>query len=206
MALGGVIGGILGSAVGGPLGASIGTGAGQLIQGAIQKKKAQGMSPSPVDVGRQKLLNDLYRMQQARKTGTAYNPQIAAGKQMAKSLSKNAFAAGGPVNQGMYSNLMSQTMNNITQQSAQDVLQGYGLIDKSVEQAEKRKFDITSLEQTKKESDAAQNEKAGFQNLAAGLMPKGQFTNPYDQGVTKKKKKNAAGEIIETEEEEETQG
>jgi hypothetical protein len=199
MALGGVIGGILGSAVGGPLGASIGTGAGQLIQGAIQKKKAQGMSPSPVDVGRQKLLNDLYRMQQARKTGTAYNPQIAAGKQMAKSLSKNAFAAGGPVNQGMYSNLMSQTMNNITQQSTQDVLQGYGLIDKSVEQAEKRKFDITSLAQTKMEADAAQNQKAGFQNLAAGLMPKGQFTNPYDQDVRKKKKKNADVDLTEQE-------
>jgi hypothetical protein len=219
MALGGVIGGILGSAVGGPLGASIGTGLGQTVQGAIQKKKAQGMSPSPVDVGRQKLLNDLYRMQQARKTGTAYNPQIAAGKQMAKSLSKNAFAAGGPVNQGMYSNLMSQTMNNITQQSSQDVLQGYGLIDKSVEQAEKRKFDITSLEQTKKESDAAENEKAGFQNLAAGLQPKGDYkynaeTDSYEQGPGqkiqdilnpgKKKKKNAAGEIIETEEEETT--
>ena len=204
MALGGVIGGILGSAVGGPLGASIGTGAGQLIQGTIQKKKAKSMLPSPEDVGERALLNTLRRRQQAITTGTAYNPQMAAGRQMAKSLSKNAFAAGGPVNQGMYSNLMSQTMNNITQQSTQDVLQGYGLIDKSVEQAEKRKFDITSLEQTKKESDAAQNEKAGFQNLAAGLMPKGQFTNPYDQGVTKKKKKNAAGEIIETEEEETT--
>jgi hypothetical protein len=217
MALGGVIGGILGSAVGGPLGASIGTGLGQTIQGAIQKKKAQGMAPSPVDVGRQKLLNDLYRMQQARKTGTAYNPQIAAGKQMAKSLSKNAFAAGGPVNQGIYSNLVSQTMNTIAQQSAQDVLQGYGLIDKSVEQAEKRKFDVTSLEQTKMEADAAENEKAGFQNLAAGLQPKGDYkynpeTDSYEQGPGqkiqdiltpgKKKKKNAAGEIIETEEEE----
>jgi len=195
MALGGVIGGILGSAVGGPLGASIGTGLGQTLQGAIQKKKAQGMSPSPVDVGRQKLLNDLYRMQQARKTGTAYNPQIAAGKQMAKSLSKNAFAAGGPVNQGMY----SQTMNNIAQQSAQDVLQGYGLIDKSVEQAEKRKFDITSLAQTKMEADSAQNEKAGFGNFATGLMPKGQFTNPYDQGTPKKKKKNADTDLTEQE-------
>jgi hypothetical protein len=104
-------------------------------------------------------------------------------------------------------------MNNITQQSAQDVLQGYGLIDKSVEQAEKRKFDVTSLEQTKKESDAAENEKAGFQNLAAGLMPKGEYTyNEPGEKIQdilnpgKKKKKNATDEIIETEEEEETEG
>ena len=65
MALGGTIGGILGAAVGSivpgvgtTIGASLGAGAGQLIQGAAQKKKAQGMSPSPVDVGRQKLLID----------------------------------------------------------------------------------------------------------------------------------------------------
>lgn len=212
MAIGGTIGGILGATVGSvipgvgtTIGASVGTGLGQLIQGGIQKKKAQAMAPSPVDVGRQKLLNELYRMQQARKTGTAYNPQITAGKQMAKSLAKSSFNAGGPVNQGLYSNLMSQTMNNITQQSAQDVLQGYGLIDKSVEQAEKRKFDLQSLAQTKVEADAAQNQKAGFQNLASGLMPKGEFSNPYDQSSLKKKKKSAIDEVIETEEEE-TQG
>ena len=169
MALGGVIGGILGSAVGGPLGASIGTGLGQIAQGAIQKKQAQGMSPSSVDVGRQKLLLDLYRMQQAKKTGTAYNPQITAGKQMAKSFMKNSLYAGGMPNQGAYSGLLEQTMNNIAAQSAQDVTQNYGLIDKSVEQTEKRAFDIQSLEQTKKEVDSATNEKAGFQNLAAGL-------------------------------------
>jgi hypothetical protein len=169
MALGGVIGGILGSAVGGPLGASIGTGLGQAAQGAFQKKQGQAMSPSPVDVGRQKLLLDLYRMQQAKKTGTAYNPQITAGKQMAKSFMKNSFNAGGQVNQGAYSGLLEQTMNNIAAQSAQDVTQNYALIDKSVEQTEKRNFDIQSLKQTKKEADSALNEKAGMQNLGPGL-------------------------------------
>ena len=182
--IGGTIGGILGAAagtfvapgLGTAAGASLGTGIGQLIEGGTQKKKAKGMAPSPVDVGRQKLLNDLYRMQQAKKTGTAYNPQIVAGHQMAKAMQRNAFAAGGPVNQGIYSNLVSQTMNTIAQQSAQDVLQGYGLIDKSVEQAEKRKFDLTSLAQTKTEADSALNLKDSGQNLAAALQPQGDFT------------------------------
>jgi hypothetical protein len=219
MALGGVIGGILGSAVGGPLGASIGTGAGQLIQGAIQKKKAKSMLPSPEDVGERALLNTLRRRQQAITTGTAYNPQMAAGRQMAKSLSKNAFAAGGPVNQGMYSNLMSQTMNNITQQSGQE-LQNLGQQGQLVKDMANRKADLTLLQRNEMMADAAQNEKAGFQNLAAGLQPKGDYkynpeTDSYEQGPGqkiqdiltpgKKKKKNAAGEIIETEEEE-TQG
>lgn len=194
MALGGVIGGILGSAVGGPLGASIGTGLGQIAQGAIQKKQAQGMSPSPVDVGRQKLLLDLYRMQQAKKTGTAYNPQITAGKQMAKSFMKNSFNAGGMPNQGAYSALLGQTMGNIAAQSAEDITRNYGLIDKSVEQTEKRAFDIQSLEQTKKEAESATNEKAGFQNLAAGLNSGSKIQDILFPG--KKKKVDANGNPI----------
>jgi len=191
MALGGTIGGILGAAAGTVLlpglgtaaGASLGTGLGQSIQGAFQKKQAQAMSPSSVDVGRQKLLNDLYRMQQAKKTGTAYNPQITAGKQMAKSFMKNSLYAGGMPNQGAYSGLLGQTMNNISAQAAQDITQNYGLIDKSVDQTEKRAFDVQSLKQTKKESDSALNEQAGFQNLATALQPKGDFKY-NEQGET----------------------
>jgi hypothetical protein len=206
MALGGTIGGILGAAVGSivpgvgtTIGASLGTGAGQLIQGAAQKKKAQGMSPSPVDVGRQKLLLDLYRMQQAKKTGTAYNPQITAGKQMAKSFMKNSLYAGGMPNQGAYNALIGQTMGNIAAQSAQDVTQNYALIDKSVDQTEKRKFDLASLAQTKVEADSARNLSSGTSNFFAGLDPKGNFSNPYDQSTTKKKKKGVTGLEIEEE-------
>lgn len=194
MALGGVIGGILGSVVGGPAGASIGSGLGQVAQAAFQKKQAQGMSPSPVDVGRQKLLLDLYRMQQAKKTGTAYNPQITAGKQMAKSFMKNSLYAGGMPNQGAYSGLLEQTMNNIAAQSAKDITENYALIDKSVEQTEKRDFDIQSLEQTKKEADSATNEKAGFQNLAAGLNAGSKIQDILFPG--KKKKVDANGNPI----------
>ena len=206
MALGGTIGGILGAAVGSivpgvgtTIGASLGAGAGQLIQGAAQKKKAQVMSPSPVDVGRQKLLLDLYRMQQAKKTGTAYNPQITAGKQMAKSFMKNSLYAGGMPNQGAYNALIGQTMGNIAAQSAQDVTQNYALIDKSVDQTEKRKFDLASLAQTKVEADSARNLSSGTSNFFAGLDPKGNFSNPYDQSTTKKKKKGVNGLEIEEE-------
>lgn len=198
MALGGVIGGILGSVVAGPAGASVGAGLGQIAESAIQKKQAKGMSPSPVDVGRQKLLLDLYRMQQAKKTGTAYNPQITAGKQMAKSFMKNSFNAGGMPNQGAYSGLLEQTMNNIAAQSAQDITQNYSLIDKSVDQTEKRAFDVQSLEQTKKEADAAKNEKSGFQNLTAGLNSGSKIQDILFPGRKKKKTTDNLG----TEEEE----
>ena len=213
MALGGVIGGILGSAVGGPLGASIGTGLGQTIQGAIQKKKAKAMSPSPEDVGERSLLNTLRRRQQALATGTAYNPQVVAGQQMAKSLARNAFAAGGPVNQGMYSNLMSQTMGNIAQQTSQDIAQNLAQTGQLTTQMANRKADLTLLQRNEMMANAAENEKAGFQNLATGLMPKGNFvynpeTNSYEeqqsgfkiQDILKKKPKKTGETEVETDE------
>jgi hypothetical protein len=175
MALGGVIGGILGSAVGGPLGASIGTGLGQTIQGAVQKKKAQAMLPPPEDVGERALLNTLRRRQQALSTGTAYNPQITAGKQMAKSFAKNSFNAGGPVNMGAYSGLMSQTLGNITQQTSQDMAQNLNQQGQVVKDMANRKADLTLLQRNEMKADSAQNEQAGFQNLATGLMPKGDY-------------------------------
>lgn len=193
MALGGVIGGILGSAVGGPLGASIGTGLGQTIQGAFQKKKAKGMLPSPEDVGERALLNTLRRRQQALSTGTAYNPQIVAGQQMAKAMQRNAFAAGGPVNQGMYSGLMSQTLGNIAQQTSQDIAQTLAQQGQLTTQMANRKADLTLLQRNEMMADAAENQKAGFQNLAAGLMPKGEFTyNELGETPEEARKRKAA--------------
>lgn len=212
MALGGIIGGILGSAVGGPLGASIGTGLGQSLQGAIQKKKAKAMLPSPEDVGERALMNTLRRRQQALATGTAYNPQAVAGQQMAKSMQKNAFAAGGPVNMGMYSNLMSQTMGNISQQTSQDMAQGLAQMAQLTTGMANRKADLTLLQRNEMQADAAENQKAGFQNLASGLMPKGKFK--YNDGLkiqeildpTKKKKKPGEIDLDVEETEEEGEG
>ena len=182
--IGGTIGGILGAGLGsiGSLGlgttagASLGTGIGQLIQGGIQKKKAKGMLPSPEDVGERALLNTLRRRQQALSTGTAYNPQMVAGQQMAKAMQRNAFAAGGPVNMGMYSNLMSQTMGNIAQQTSQDIAQNLGQQGQLVKDMANRKADLTLLQRNEMMADASQNIKDSGQNLAAALQPSGDFS------------------------------
>ena len=182
--IGGTIGGILGAGLGsiGSLGlgttagASLGTGIGQLIQGGIQKKKAKGMLPSPEDVGERALLNTLRRRQQALSTGTAYNPQMVAGQQMAKAMQRNAFAAGGPVNMGMYSNLMSQTMGNIAQQTSQDIAQNLGQQGQLATQMANRKADLTLLQRNEMMADAAQNIKDSGQNIPTALEPKGDFS------------------------------
>jgi hypothetical protein len=72
-----------------------------------------------------------------------------------------------------------------------------------------RKADLTLLQRNETMADAAENQKAGFQNLAGGLMPKGKFK--YNDGLkiqeildpTKKKKKPGEVdlEVEETEEE-----
>ena len=182
--IGGTIGGILGAAagtfvapgLGTAAGASLGTGIGQLIEGGTQKKKAKGMLPSPEDVGERALLNTLRRRQQALSTGTAYNPQMVAGQQMAKAMQRNAFAAGGPVNMGMYSNLMSQTMGNIAQQTSQDIAQNLGQQGQLVKDMANRKADLTLLQRNEMMADASQNIKDSGQNLAAALEPKGDFS------------------------------
>ena len=152
-----------------PLGLAVG--AGQMALRAIQNKKAKSMLPSPEDVGERALLNTLRRRQQALSTGTAYNPQAVAGQQMAKSMQRNAFAAGGPVNMGTYSNLMSQTMGNIAQQTSQDIAQNLAQVGKVTTDMANRKADLTLLQRNEMMADAAENRKAGFQNLAAAMMP-----------------------------------
>jgi hypothetical protein len=157
-------------------------------------------------------MNTLRRRQQALATGTAYNPQAVAGQQMAKSMQKNAFAAGGPVNMGMYSNLMSQTMGNISQQTSQDMAQGLAQMAQLTTGMANRKADLTLLQRNEMMADSAENQKAGFQNLAGGLMPKGKFK--YNDGLkiqeildpTKKKKKPGEVDLDVEETEEEGQG
>jgi hypothetical protein len=94
---------------------------------------------------------------------------------MAKSFAKNSFNAGGPVNMGAYSGIMSQTLGNITQQTSQDMAQNLNQQGQVVKDMSNRKADLTLLQRNEQMADAAENEKAGFQNLATGLMPKGDF-------------------------------
>lgn len=166
-----------------PLGLAVG--AGQLALGAIKNKKADAMMPPPEDVGERALLNTLRRRQQALSTGTAYNPQITAGKQMAKSFAKNSFNAGGPVNMGAYSGIMSQTLGNITQQTSQDMAQNLGQQGQVVKDMANRKSDLTLLQRAEENAKAADLTKFGGQNLMAAIMPSDQEYKLNELGETK---------------------
>jgi hypothetical protein len=97
--------------------------------------------------------------------------KVNAAKVSLKTLMKNSFNAGGPVNMGTYSNLMSQTMGNIAQQTSQDIAQNLAQVGKVTTDMANRKADLTLLQRNEMMADAASNRKAGFQNLAAAMMP-----------------------------------
>jgi hypothetical protein len=61
-----------------------------------------------------------------------------------------------------------------------------------------RKADLTLLQRNEGMADAAENRKAGFQNLAAAIMPPDQEYQTAD-GTPKKKKKNADVDLTEQE-------
>jgi hypothetical protein len=163
------------------------------------------MAPSPVDVGRQRLLNELMRQQKRVLTGTQ-----AAGKdaqQLAKTMQRSAFAAGGAV-PNYSGKIISDIMNNIREGEANQVLNLNTQIAQSTGEMEKRKFDLQSLAQSKIEADAALNKKSGFQNLAAAMMPADkEYQDPFGlKQISKKKKKTGEVDLNIDETEEETQG
>jgi hypothetical protein len=181
--IGGTIGGILGATVGSvipgvgtTIGASVGTGLGQLIEGRGQKKKAQGMTPSPVSPLDQSMYNILKRRQQKIATGTEYNPQIVAGQQLAKTMQRNAMNAGATPNMGLYNQMISQTMQNIQEMTSRDIAQTTAQLGEQTARNADISRDIKLLERNEKMADASQNIKDSGQNLAAALQPKGDFT------------------------------
>jgi hypothetical protein len=190
--IGGILGGVIGSAIPGGtvIGASLGTGIGQLIEGGVQKKKAKAMAPSPVDVGRNRLLQELYRQQKRVLTGTQSASKDA--QQLAKTMQRNAFAAGGAV-PNYSGKIISDLMSNIREGEANQLLNLNTQIAQSVGEKEKRAFDLQSLAQSKVEADAAQNLKDSGQNLAAALQPQGDFSyNELGETPEEARKRKAA--------------
>ena len=143
--------------------------AGQMIKAGIDKRKrdqAKPTGPSSYETG---VLRTLRRARRASQTGTGGVADRAAARQMAKSALRSSFRAGGPVNQGFYSNLMSQTLGNIAKQEAAKTT---GLMTQEVAQSNRLggiTRDLALLDSTQASADAAAGKQGGMQNLMATL-------------------------------------
>ena len=133
MGAGAMIGGILGGAagtfiapgVGTQAGAMLGSSIGQGVEGIAAKKKAESLIPPAENAMSRRFLNTLQRRRRALETGTAMTADRTAVRQALKTFGTQSFNAGGPVNTGYLSKLMSQgvsNLNNIAAQQYADIL------------------------------------------------------------------------------------
>lgn len=144
-------------------------GAGQMLMGAINRKKADAMLPPSENPMERQMLNAIRRRRQALMTGTASSGDRANVRQMAKSMVQNSSRAGGPVNTGVLSQLLNQGFANISNQYGQEIAQTMGMEQKQTTDMANLRNDLALLKSNRKSAQAEQQMKSGFQNLAGGL-------------------------------------
>ena len=160
-------------------------GAGQMIAGAVNRKKADALLPPSEDPMERQMLNTLRRRRRSLETGTGNLADRNAARQMAKSATMSSFRAGGPVNQGFYSNLMSKTLGSIASQSAQQYSQALGMEQGQTKLMADARRDLSLLRSARKSAQAEQQMQGGQQNLMAGvgsMLPGGGGQSPGQPG------------------------
>lgn len=149
--------------------AKTGLAAGQMIAGAINRRKADAMLPPSENPMERQMLNTIRRRRRALETGTAATGAGAALKQMVKQVGQNSFRAGGPVNTGVLSQLLSQGMKNISDQYDPQYAQTLGLEQQQTGKMADVSRDLALLRSNRKSAQAEGQMLAGQQNLFASL-------------------------------------
>lgn len=164
---------------------------GQMIAGAINRKKADSALPQSENPMERQMLNTIRRRRQALQTGTAGSADRAAMRQMAKGLQTGSMRAGGPVNFGQYNQLMSNAAQNLAAANGQQLSQVLGMEQKQTGDMANLANDIALLRSNRLSAQAENQMKSGTQNMLASIGAStmnedGTYTNPSDQ--LKKKK------------------
>jgi len=150
-------------------GISTALGAGQLIAGKIQQKKADALVPPSESVMERQMLQSIRRRRRALETGTAGSADRAAIRQMGKSFGRNMFQAGGRGNLGQIAALQSQAMQNLAATYGQ---QTNALMSQEQQQANRMagvSRDLSLLRSDRMSARAEANIQGGTQNLLAGM-------------------------------------
>lgn len=179
----GFLGKAIGSLVGGPVGAMAGDVAGnaldqtaklvmsggQMIAGAINRKKADAALPMSENPMERQMLNTIRRRRQALQTGTAGTADRAAMRQMAKGYQTGAMRAGGPANFGQYNQLLSNAAGNLAAANGQQLNQVLGMEQAQSKDMANLANDLALLRSSRLSAQAENQMKAGTQNLLATL-------------------------------------
>lgn len=150
-------------------GAKLGLAAGQMIAGAVNRKKADAAIPMSENPMERQMLNTIRRRRQALQTGTAGTADRAAMRQMAKGYQSGAMRAGGPVNFGQYNQLMSNAAGNLAAANGQQLNQVLGMEQKQTGDMANLANDLALLRSSRLSAQAENQMKAGTQNMLATI-------------------------------------
>jgi hypothetical protein len=150
-------------------GAKLGLAAGQMIAGAINRKKADTAIPMSENPMERQMLNTIRRRRQALQTGTAGTADRAAMRQMAKGYQTGAMRAGGPANFGQYNQLLSNAAKNLADSNAEQLNPTLALEKDQTKGMADLANDLALLRSNRLSAQAETQMKAGTQNLLATL-------------------------------------
>jgi hypothetical protein len=170
----GKIGGGAGGAGGGKAGGfgqigKLAMSGGQMILGAINRRKADAALPMSENPMERQMLNTIRRRRQALQTGTANSADRAAMRQMAKGYQTGAMRSGGPVNFGQYNQLIQNAAGNLAAANGQQLNQVLGLEKDQTKDMVNTANDLALLKSANRRAIGEDQMKAGTQNLLATL-------------------------------------
>ena len=145
-------------------------GAAQIGLGLRQRKKADALLPTPEDRLSRGYLNMIQGRRKALQTGTANNTDRAAVRQLMKSMGNAGFQAGGQVNTGVLSQILSQQADNMRAANAAEIGQLTQQEGAQVGEMAQRKSDLGMYRSQTMAARAEGNVKAGGENLMASVM------------------------------------
>ena len=144
-------------------------GAAQLGIGLSQRKKANALLPTPEDRLSRGYLNMIQGRRKALQTGTANNTDRASVRQLMKSMGTAGFQAGGQVNTGVLSQILSQQTENMRNANAQEMGTLAQQEGAQVGEMAQRKSDLGMYRSQTMGARAEGNVKAGGENLMAAV-------------------------------------
>lgn len=144
-------------------------GAGQMVAGAIQRKKADAQLPAAEDPMMRQALSGLQSKSRMLSTGTANNADRTAVRQMAKTMANSAFKTGGQGNMGVASSAISQALGNINAQNKEQAISLAQMTTAQANEMAQRKSDINMLRSERTSARAENNVSAGQDNLLASI-------------------------------------
>lgn len=154
-------------------------GAGQMVAGMIQEKKADALIPAVEDKMSRDYLEQIRRKRRAAETNTSGSAATAALRQTVKSIGANSFKSGGGGSTSVLSQVMADQNAALRDKSAQEQLAYLDAEGKQVSEMAQRKSDIGMFRANQKFAKSAANKAAGPTNFLASIG--GKASVPKDQ-------------------------